>query len=152
MKNKAKTRMPLEFEMTQVGLGDGMRSDHFSWRQTFFTHHLLTSHFFLLRHTCFTLDFIEGSTKLFENGRIYFEKSGVEDIKKTYEVIAKQIDIVSVGWATKKNRHYALSWQEAVIVVLVWPESFFRCVYKAGQSSQMSMHGKVDISSTAKKE
>ena len=53
--------------------------------------------FFLLRHTCFTLDFIEGSTKLFENGRIYFEKSGVEDIKKTYEVIAKQIDIVSVG-------------------------------------------------------
>ena len=52
---------------------------------------------FLPRHTCFTLDFIEGSTKLFENGRIYFEKSGIEDIKKTYEVIAKQIDIVSVG-------------------------------------------------------
>ena len=25
------------------------------------------------------------------------EKRGVEDIKKTYEVIAKQIDIVSVG-------------------------------------------------------
>ena len=89
--------MPWEFEMTQVGLGDGMRSDHFSWRQTFFSYHFLTSHFFLLRHTCFTLDFIEGSTKLFENGRIYFEKSGVEDIKKTYEVIAKQIDIVSVG-------------------------------------------------------
>ena len=61
-------------------MGDGMRSDHFAWR-----------------HTCFTLDFIEGGTKLFENGRKYFDKSGVEDIKKTYEVIAKQIDIVSVG-------------------------------------------------------
>ena len=43
------------------------------------------------------MDFVEGNTKLFENGKMYFEKSGVEDIKKTYEVIAKQIDIVSVG-------------------------------------------------------
>ena len=63
-----------------MSLGDGMRSDHYSWR-----------------HTCVTLDFVEGSTKLFENGRMYFDRSGVEDIKKTYEVIAKQIDIVSVG-------------------------------------------------------
>ena len=73
-------RMRCESFLIQVGLGDGMRSDHFSWR-----------------HTCFTLDFVEGNTKLFENGKMYFEKSGVEDIKKTYEVIAKQIDIVSVG-------------------------------------------------------
>ena len=57
-----------------------MRSDHYAWR-----------------HTCVTLDFIEGSTKLFENGKMYFERKGVEDIKKFYEDIAKQIDIVSVG-------------------------------------------------------
>lgn len=57
-----------------------MRSDHYAWR-----------------HTCVTLDFIEGSTKLFENGKMYFERTGVEDIKKFYEDIAKQIDIVSVG-------------------------------------------------------
>ena len=76
----AKLRLLCDSSLIQVGLGDGMRSDHFSWR-----------------HTCFTLDFVEGSTKLFENGKMYFEKSGVEDIKKTYEVIAKQIDIVSVG-------------------------------------------------------
>ena len=57
-----------------------MRSNHYSWR-----------------HTCVTIDFIEGSTKLFENGKMYFGRTEVEDIKKTYEVIAKQIDIVSVG-------------------------------------------------------
>ena len=63
-----------------MSLGDGMKSDHYAWR-----------------HTCVTLDFIEGSTKLFENGKMYFERTGVEDIKKFYEDIAKQIDIVSVG-------------------------------------------------------
>ena len=57
-----------------------MRSDHHSWR-----------------HTCLTLDFVGGSIKLFENGKMYFGRTEVEDIKKTYEVIAKQIDIVSVG-------------------------------------------------------
>ena len=63
-----------------MGVSDGMRSNHYSWR-----------------HTCVTIDFIEGSTKLFENGKMYFGRTEVEDIKKTYEVIAKQIDIVSVG-------------------------------------------------------
>ena len=77
---RAEMKLLYDSSLIQVGLGDGMRSDHFSWR-----------------HTCFTLDFVEGNTKLFENGKMYFEKSGVEDIKKTYEVIAKQIDIVSVG-------------------------------------------------------
>ena len=65
---------------SQVPLGEGMRSDMYTWR-----------------HTCFTLDFIAGTTKLFENGKKYYEKTGVEDIKKTYEIIDKQIDIVSVG-------------------------------------------------------
>ena len=64
----------------QVSFGDGMRIDHHTWR-----------------HTCFALDFVEGRLKLFENGKKYFERSGVEDLKKTYDAIAKQIDIVSVG-------------------------------------------------------
>ena len=64
----------------KVSMGEGMPSNHYSWR-----------------HTCVTIDFIEGSTKLFENGKMYFGRTEVEDIKKTYEVIAKQIDIVSVG-------------------------------------------------------
>ena len=63
-----------------MGVSDGMRSNLYSWR-----------------HTCVTIDFIEGSTKLFENGKMIFDRTEVEDIKKTYEVIAKQIDIVSVG-------------------------------------------------------
>ena len=63
-----------------MSFGDGMRSDHHSWR-----------------HTCLTLDFVGGSIKLFENGKMYFERSGVEGIQKTYDAIAKQIDIVSVG-------------------------------------------------------
>ena len=57
-----------------------MRSDHHTWR-----------------HTCITFDFAGGNLKLFENGKVYFERSGVEDIQKTYDAIAKQIDIVSVG-------------------------------------------------------
>ena len=63
-----------------MSFGDGMRSDHHSWR-----------------HTCLTLDFVGGSIKLFENGKMYFERSGVESIQKTYDAIAKKIDIVSVG-------------------------------------------------------
>ena len=65
---------------SKVSFGDGMRSDHHAWR-----------------HTCLTLDFVGGSLKLFENGKMYFERSGVEDMQKTYDAIAKQIDIVSVG-------------------------------------------------------
>ena len=57
-----------------------MRSDHHAWR-----------------HTCLTLDFVGGSLKLFENGKMYFERSGVEDMQKTYDAIAKKIDIVTVG-------------------------------------------------------
>ena len=65
----------------QVGLGDGMRGDHLTWR-----------------HTCATLDFVNGDTKLFENGKMYFEKTDVEDIRETYKANKKEIDIVTVGW------------------------------------------------------
>ena len=64
----------------KVGLGDGMRGDHLTWR-----------------HTCATLDFVNGDTKLFENGKMYFEKTDVEDIRETYKANKKEIDIVTVG-------------------------------------------------------
>ena len=49
------------------------------------------------RHTCATLDFVNGDTKLFENGKKYFEKSDVEDIREAYKANKKEIDIVTVG-------------------------------------------------------
>ena len=70
-----------ENKSSQVSLGKGLDYDHFSWR-----------------HSCISIDFIEGTTKLFENGRKIFEKYGVEDIQRAYEENKKEIDIISVGW------------------------------------------------------
>ena len=64
----------------KVGLGDGMRGEHLTWR-----------------HTCSTLDFVNGNVKLFENGEKYFEKADVEDIREAYKANKKEIDIVTVG-------------------------------------------------------
>ena len=43
----------------------------------------------------------KGRTALFENGRKYYDESGVKMIKDTYEKNKKEIDIVSVGLVTK---------------------------------------------------
>ena len=57
-----------------------MGGDHLTWR-----------------HTCSTLDFVNGDVKLFENGKKYFEKADVEDIREAYKANKKEIDIVTVG-------------------------------------------------------
>ena len=76
-----------------------MRSSHLTWR-----------------HTCVVLDFEEGRVAMWENGRKYFEKTGIADLPATYERNRKEIDIVSAG-----------------------------CVHKAGVTPMMSIHGKVTI-------
>ena len=63
-----------------MSLGKGVNHDFFSWH-----------------HSCISIDFIEGSTKLFENGRKIFEKYGVEAIQRAYRENKKEIDIISVG-------------------------------------------------------
>ena len=69
-----------DVKSSQVSLGKGINLDHFSWR-----------------HSCVSIDFIEGNTKLFENGRKIFEKYGVADMQRAYEQNKKEIDIISVG-------------------------------------------------------
>ena len=49
------------------------------------------------RHTCIVADFIEGSTKLFENGEKFFDKTGIKDMQETYKKNKKTIDMVAVG-------------------------------------------------------
>ena len=74
-----------------------MRSSHLTWR-----------------HTCVVLDFEEGRVAMWENGRKYFDKTGIADLPATYERNRKEIDIVSAG-----------------------------CVHKAGVTPMMSIHGQV---------
>ena len=42
-------------------------------------------------------DFVEGHTKLFENGEKYFDKTGIKDMQETYKKNKKTIDMVAVG-------------------------------------------------------
>ena len=49
------------------------------------------------RHTCTVLDFVEGRVALFENGKKYFDKTGIQDLKDTYKKNKKEIDIVTAG-------------------------------------------------------
>merc|ERR1719234_1505902 len=80
-----------------LGLGTGMRGPQLTWR-----------------HTCVVADFIEGHTKLFENGEKYFDKTGIKDMQETYKKNKKTIDMVAVG-----------------------------CVHKTGATPMMSAHGRV---------
>ena len=40
----------------------------------------------------------QGRTALFENGRKYYDESGIKMMMDTYQKNKKEIDIVSVGW------------------------------------------------------
>ena len=115
MKNKAKTRMPLEFKMTQVGLGDGMRSDHFSWRQTFF----LSTIFFHPGTLASPLTSLKGALSSLRMGGFTLRKVGLKISRRRMRSSQSRLILSQLGEQLKKNRHYALSWQEAVIVVLV---------------------------------
>ena len=86
-----------------VGMGEGMQSDHLTWRHTCLAIDFIEVQFwgniFKNLKECFNILSIElkGNTKLYENGRKYFEQKSVEDIKKSYKTIAKKIDLLSVG-------------------------------------------------------
>ena len=69
-----------------VGLGDGMRSDHMTWR-----------------HTCTVIDFVSGRAALFENGKKYFDKTGIQDLKDTYKKNKKEIDLITAGYVAMQD-------------------------------------------------
>ena len=41
---------------------------------------------------------LQGRTALFENGRKYFDETGIKKMMDTYQKNKKEIDIVTVGW------------------------------------------------------
>ena len=47
---------------------------------------------------------LQGRTALFENGRKYFDETGIKKMMDTYQKNKKEIDIVTVGWVVLEPR------------------------------------------------